>query len=296
MLASRRVKRGRARSWTHQLAVPLVFVAEAMAPTAAGSAPGADLALLAVTLHDPSALIPANQQGFFVEDIEAAPGEDVPVRIRLPAAAELAGAGPSAFILIRNIPAGVRLSAGMSSGRLWVLPLHDASHLRLFSEQGTVGSFSLEFNLIGTSNKALAKQTVALNLKPAEVAGRVDTNAIATAQPEPPTTTNSLPGSGAASTQRLPPEEVTALLARGEDLLRQGGIVAARIIFENLAQRGYARAAFALGRSYDPTFVPDSRISAPAADLNKALKWYRRAEELGSPEARAQIAKLSSGR
>jgi hypothetical protein len=162
-----------------------------------------------------------------------------------------------------------------STGGVVPQPLQNASHLRLSSEQGTAGSFSLEFSLIGSNNRALAKQTVALDLKPAEVA---------------------LPGTGAATAPKLPPEEVAALLARGEDLLRQGGIAAARIIFENLAQRGYAPAAFALGRSYDPTFVPDSRISAPAADLDKALKWYQRAEELGNTEAREQIAKLSSGR
>jgi hypothetical protein len=275
MLASGRLKRGTARRWTHRLAVPFVCVAESVAPTAAASAPQADLAFFALPLQGSGAFIRANQQGFFVEDIEVVPGQEVPVRIRLPSPAELASAGPSAFILIRNMPVGVRFSAGMSSGRLWVLPLQNASHLRLSSERGTAGSFSLEFSLIGSNNRALAKQTVALDLKPAEAA---------------------LPGTGAATAPKLPPEEVAALLARGEDLLRQGGIAAARIIFENLAQRGYAPAAFALGRSYDPTFVPDSRISAPAADLDKALKWYQRAEELGSTEAREQIAKLSSGR
>jgi hypothetical protein len=156
---------------------PLMLVAS-LAVTIGGSGIPAEAAMRSPSFVGITALVdgvrlivPASQLDFSVEDIEGVAGEDLPVTIKLPPAAEIesAGAGPVTFILIRNMPAGMRLSAGMASGRLWVLPLHDADGLRLLSKPEAVGDFTLEFSLIGSENRALARKTVALNLKRFEI-------------------------------------------------------------------------------------------------------------------------------
>jgi hypothetical protein len=284
---------------------------------------------LAAPTDSAAALTPANQLGFFVNDIEGSAGQDTPVTILLPPAEELAGAGTGSFILVRNIPAGVRLSAGMSSGRLWVLPLHDASGLKLIAEQGVAGRFALEFHLIGANNKPLAKQTVALNLQSFEITGGRDaTAAMAVEQAlpaespilEPPpaiaprASSERQPEPGpklaartapaerpqpapdarprGASPGSVPSQEESLLLSRADDLLRQGGMAAARILLEELARKGSAKGALALARTYDPAYTPGSRASALNPSLDKALEWYRRADELGSAEAKDRIAEL----
>ncbi len=85
------------------------------------------------------------------------------------------------------------------------------------------------------------------------------------------------------------------MLARGKDLLQQGGIAAARIIFEDLATSGSAAGALALARSYDPAFVAASAASAPAPNLAEARKWYERAAELGKPDAKRRLTEIASG-
>lgn len=286
------------------LAVPLAFAVEAGRVTAETNASPRLFADRVTSTDSTVAISPVNQVGFFVDDIQGQSGQDVPVLILLPPAADLAkaGAGPGSFILIRNMPEGVWFSAGMSSGRLWVLPLRNVATLKLISE-GVTGDFSLEFHLVGTNNKPLAKQAVALNLHSPAIIGGRGTAAVATARPELPAD-KLAPNVGGAPLResrpppepRLAPQRESALLSRGEDLLREGGLAGARIIFEELARKGSAKGALALARSYDPSYIRTVKTSALTPDLNKALEWYRRAEELGSAEAGERISELLPAR
>jgi hypothetical protein len=237
----------------------------------------------------------AAQSAFNIAAIKGIAGQEIAVRVNLPQIRE--PATPNArqpFILVRNLPAGVRLTTGMANGRIWILPLKDLNRLHLIAQPGVVGSFALEFTLIGIGNEKLAQQSVALDLLSPNIADRVQTTgalAATEARPSEQRSQRSPP-----RTQGLTSEEERVLLARGRELVQQGGISAARIIFEELAQKGSAQGALALARSYDPAYIPDPRMSAVAADANKALMWYRRAEELGSDEARARLAEIAPGR
>jgi hypothetical protein len=242
--------------------------------------------------------LPTGPITFAVDDIESAAGQETPIRIALPPPDAHIGDGrPGAFILIRNIPPGVRLNAGMANGRLWVLSLEDVPGLHLVADPGLTGTFTIEFNLIGTNNKRLAQQSVRLSLLSPDAGGKqttvgtLDTQeaALPKRDAQPPTTSS-------LAAQRLSPDEETTLLVRGEELLRQGGLVAARILFEELARKGSAKGALDLARSYDPAYMPKSRMSAVVPDANKALEWYRRADELGSTEAKARLAEMASKR
>jgi hypothetical protein len=234
---------------------------------------------------------------FSVDAIKGVAGQEIPIRVNMPSPADLTtGEALQAFILVRNIPAGVRLTTGMANGRLWVLSLNDLDDLRLVAQPGNAGNFTLEFNLIGANNRKLAQQSVPVELVDPGTPRQLQTTAtgalaaLEEAPLEPP------PARPARSGQKMPPKEEAVLLEKGRELIRQGGITAARIIFEELAKKGSAQGALDLARSYDPMYTPDPRLASVAPDVNKALQWYRRADELGSEEARARLAEIASTR
>lgn len=228
--------------------------------------------------HESRALIAAGSTlPFSVKDIEAEPGNDTPIAINLPSGAELRGAGAEVgtFLLIRNIPKDVSFSAGMATGHICVVPLREASTLRLISKPSVNAQFELEFRLIGPNNRLLAKTNVTLNLRPRDVVG-----ALGPASPKP---------------DALTPKAEAVLLARGKDLMQEGGIAAARLIFEELATHGSAVGALALARSYDPAYLIPSAASVPAPSLAEARKWYERAAELGNPDAKRRLVEIAPG-
>jgi hypothetical protein len=237
----------------------------------------------------------AGQSAFNVAAIQGIAGQEIVIRINLPQTYEFVT--PDArqpFILVRNIPAGVLLTKGMANGRLWILPLKDLNGLQLVAQPSIFGNFTLQFSFIGINNETIAQQSVPLDLLSPHIEERVPTAGALTA-------TEALPSDQRSQrtpqrVQKLTSEEERVLLERGRELVRQGGIAAARIIFEELAQKGSAQGALALARSYDPAYIPDPRISAIAPDVKKALTWYRRAEELGSDEARARLAEIAPER
>ena len=242
-------------------------------------------------LHEGTTLIAAEGTlTFSVKDIEGEPGNDTPIAINLPSGAELrvAGAGDGTFLLIRNMPEGVSISAGMAVGRIWVVPLREASALKLVSKPGVNAQFQLEFHLMGPNSRVLAKTTVPVNLRQGQPVA-----ALGPAVPKPDALKP--PVQHQPQAEPLTPKAEAVMLARGKELLQQGGIAAARLIFEGLATDGSAAGALALARSYDPAYAARSAGAAPAPNLTEARKWYERAAELGNPDAKRRLTEIASG-
>jgi len=90
----------------------------------------------------------------------------------------------------------------------------------------------------------------------------------------------------------LSPDEVTALLKHGKELVALGKFRFARLVLEQAAEAKNASAAFALGQTYDPLMERSPvRPDAPA-DLAIARVWYEKAKDLGSPEAAQRLSQL----
>lgn len=234
--------------------------------------------------------IAAETLTFSVMDIAAEPGTESPIAINLPSSAELraAGAETGTYLLIRNIPEGVSISPGMATRRVRVVPLRDVSTLRLISEPGVNTRFQLEFLLIDRHNRVLTQATATVHLRKNEpLAASVTTHKMqaptASVQPKP-------------QARPLTPQAEVLMLARGQDILKQGSIAAARLIFEELAALGSAAGAFALAQSYDPAHLAPAEAPAPPPNLEEARKWYERAAELGNLDAKSRLAEINSGR
>jgi hypothetical protein len=83
------------------------------------------------------------------------------------------------------------------------------------------------------------------------------------------------------------------LVNRGEELVSQGDILAARTLLQRAAEAGDARAAFTLGSTYDPIMLAILRAHIDA-DVGLASKWYKKARDLGSHEAQDRLKVLAS--
>jgi hypothetical protein len=89
-----------------------------------------------------------------------------------------------------------------------------------------------------------------------------------------------------------PEPDVTALLAHGDTLLRQGDLAAARLFYERAADAGNGRAAVRLGETFDPVFLDHAQLRGARSDIGRATFWYRRAHDLGAPEAEVLLEAL----
>ena len=93
----------------------------------------------------------------------------------------------------------------------------------------------------------------------------------------------------------MEPEEIAMLLKLGDQFMSVGDVAAARVLFERAAEAGDARAALALGATYDPVVLTKLRARGIAPDADKANRWYQKARERGSPHAPAWLAQLPDG-
>jgi hypothetical protein len=74
-------------------------------------------------------------------------------------------------------------------------------------------------------------------------------------------------------------------LTQGNEHLRNGDVFAARLFFKRAADEGDAHGALMMGVTYDPTFLGSIGVRGLLGDEAVALSWYRRAAQLGAPEA-----------
>jgi hypothetical protein len=138
-----------------------------------------------------------------------------------------------------------------------------------------------------TAQSSPESSRLANQASPADPSGRTpsgsDPRVVAEAQRELATALN---------VARLGPDEIAALLKRGQELVAQGRFRLARPALEQAAEAKSASAAFALGQTYDPLIERSAvRPDAPP-DIAMARIWYEKAKDLGSPEAAQRLSQL----
>jgi hypothetical protein len=84
----------------------------------------------------------------------------------------------------------------------------------------------------------------------------------------------------------------TVAMARGDDALQHGDVISARQFYELAAANGLARAATAVGRTYDPDFLQARGVRGALADMAEARRWYHKGIEGGDAEARLRLDML----
>ena len=88
------------------------------------------------------------------------------------------------------------------------------------------------------------------------------------------------------------PEEIAALVTRGDALLSTGDVASARLFYERAADAGDGGAALRLGATFDPGFLSQTGIRGALSDPAQASSWYRRALDLGNSAAQEALRDL----
>jgi len=91
---------------------------------------------------------------------------------------------------------------------------------------------------------------------------------------------------------QLRPDEIAALVKRGQGLAAEGKFRLARLVLERAAEAKSALAALTLAQTYDP--LKDRSAVRPDAltDMAMARAWYEKAKDLGSTEAAQWLTQL----
>ena len=84
------------------------------------------------------------------------------------------------------------------------------------------------------------------------------------------------------------------IVARGERHLSEGNVAVARQFFVRAAEAGVARAALLLASTYDPYEFANLGIRGVQPNSTEARKWYKRAGELGAPQAAGRLLQLGA--
>jgi hypothetical protein len=244
-------------------------------------------------------LIVHNNSGYINEPLELGVSVDAPA--------------PGMTVMIKSMPAGVRLTAGRRVGAdEWRVPAQDISHTAIIPPTDFVGEMNLPAELYTADGATLVTTFVRLTWAPmqsdsaaAVVATRTAAAPPAAVAPAPPqpqamappsqaTAAVDTPQARAEPIQELSPNEVAALVRRAQELLASGDLPAARMLLRRAADAQSARAALLLAKTFDPITLRQLSTADPGPDLAQARNWYQRAKEWGAPEAQRQLDALAS--
>jgi hypothetical protein len=88
--------------------------------------------------------------------------------------------------------------------------------------------------------------------------------------------------------------EIAAKMKMGTELMANGDVAAARLMFERAAEAGDAAGAFALAETYDPVVLRRLHLRGGVVpDVALARKWYETARDLGSVAAPERLSRLA---
>jgi DnaJ domain len=88
-------------------------------------------------------------------------------------------------------------------------------------------------------------------------------------------------------------EQIEFLVGRSQVMMSQGDFVAARTLLRRAAEKHDARAALALGATFDPIMMAIIQAPGVASDISSARYWYKKASEFGSLEAQQRLQLLA---
>jgi len=192
----------------------------------------------------------------------------------------LADASGGETLTVVGLMSGTTLSAGQPVGATgWQVPARDLDKALAYAPKDFVGVMDAAVDLRSARDRLVDSRLVRLEWLPK--------NELRPALPQ-------LDQSRLAPViHELPPDEIAMLMARGEHFLRNGDIAAARPLLRRAAYAGDARAALALGASFDPAVLAEQGVLGMSGDPAQARIWYERAAELGASEALQRLERLT---
>jgi hypothetical protein len=171
-------------------------------------------------------------------------------------------AGPNAAVVIGRLAPGSMLSAGREvAPSTWRLSVEELPGVSITPPRGFIGTMELTLELRLADDSVADRKTLQLEWR-----------------------------SLAAKPRQHDATEIIQMLKRGAELMVNGDVASARLMYQRAAEAGEAMAAFALAETYDPLVLAKAGI---APDVGLARTWYAKARDLGSPQATERLERLA---
>lgn len=210
----------------------------------------------------PAKAIPSNGRTSRQLAIGAVPAQQADDVARL--AISAADAGINAAVVIGGLAAGSALSAGKEvAPNTWRLSVDNLPGVSVTPPGGFVGIMDLTVELRLADNSVTDRKSLQL-----EWVGR---------------------GVAKSPARQHDAAEIAQMLQKGDELMTNGDVAAARLMYQRAAEAGDATAAFALAETYDPLVLAKGGIPP---DTGLAQAWYRKARDLGSAQAPERLERL----
>jgi hypothetical protein len=136
------------------------------------------------------------------------------------------------------------------------------------------------------ANSAVGSQPSASS--PAE-AGRQSAPSVALAHVAPPPVKRNVLPDAESQDEDLQRK----LVLQGQQMLTQGHVASARLLFRRAADTGSAEAAILLGDTFDPQRLYALGVRGVAGDLQQSIRWYEKADELGASDAKERLMSIA---
>lgn len=193
---------------------------------------------------------------------------------RMPIQVEPPVLASRATIVVAGLPAGTRIAPSIGSaaevpGAGWSIAAADGPRLELTVPAAAIGRHELAIGLRSHDQQLLSSAQVVLT--------------VVAQQAAPPPM---------ADAGRIDETEVQRLLGEGKRQLAAGHVAAARLLFQRAADNGNGEAARLLGDTWDPAKLYALGVRGVATDIERAIHWYERADELGDALAKARLTAL----
>ncbi len=198
----------------------------------------------------------------------------------LPAGIEIDGNRTGVSIVLSGLAADTQLSAGSPLGASgWRLGAGELEGLQIRPPRDFVGTMNVTVDLRLPDDRLA--DTKALHLEWVARPENPPQAAMPQPRPEPQTQTVVL---------HLDAAEIATLVKRGNDFLKNGDLVSARLLLQRAAAAGSADGALALAQTFDPAVIEQLGAIGVTPDAAKAREWYQKAAQLGSGLAAQRLA------
>ena len=228
------------------------------------------------------------------QQLAGVPGEEVPLRLELPAKPIPGEATSMGFVRILGLPPMFSLNRGFAAAGAWAVSLGEADALALAAPVSFEGTLVLTIELVRDESDEPQRWQIQITLVPNQSGSTPQPPAMAALAPASPAAPQPKPAESIGSMKAAQPLRAAARaqMDRGRQLLRENDVAAARLIFKRLAESGVAEAAFAMAQTYDPEFLKTIPTAGLQPDLVQARKWYEWAAVMGNASAALRFGEL----
>jgi hypothetical protein len=217
----------------------------------------------------------------------------------IPLGIRVSGEAAGLALEISGLPTGTTLSSGRRLGTdAWRIFVEDLDKATIHPPPGFSGTIDVAVELRLADDTVIDRGSFRLEWSPAvapverkfaddsSVSGNTEVAAI-------PAPTDQNVTHDVAKAQ-VDHDQIELLIARSQQLVSEGDVGAARTLLQRAAEAGDARAALALGSTYDPIMLVILHARGVTADPFLARFWYRKASGFGSQEAQQRLNLLAS--